>query len=348
MRVLLHGRHRYPARRDDATGLEPRTEPSGAPGHVLDLLARGLAEAGHRVDYLLPAGVDEPLPEGIHRADGPDVAADVFHNVQIDERPWLVTVHGYRPPAGYFDRAVDGALAPAPGRRAPPPYELPANGVCVSRTLAETFGGTRYVLNGLDPDDYVYNETKADHLLFMAGMQGPSIPDMYRRKGLQTALELSRELGFELVVAGTTREREVGERIQAMCEAAGARFLGDVRGPAKAELLAGSRAVLFPTHLHEGCPLVIIEALMSGTPVIASDRGACPELVTPEVGFVCADRAAFRDAIERVGEIEPRACRERALRDHHYAEMTAGYVREYERELAGAGRPAAHSSVHSR
>ena len=32
----------------------------------------------------------------------------------------------------------------------------------------------------------------------------------------------------------------------------------------------------------------MVEALMLGTPVICSDRGACPEIVSPEVGFVCA------------------------------------------------------------
>jgi glycosyltransferase involved in cell wall biosynthesis len=333
MRVLLYSRHRYPARRDDGVGREPRAEPSGATAHVLDVLARGLAEEGHEVHYLLPAGVDEPLPDGVLQARGIDAPVDVFHNLQVAERSWITTIHGYRPPAGYFDRLVDVELVAAPGRDASPPYELPANGVCVSRTLAATFGSSRYVHNGLDPAEFTYSETKGDYFLFMAGMQGPSIHDIYRHKGLEFALELATEVGFQLLVAGTTRERVVGDRIAAMCDDAGARYLGDVRGREKAELLAGARTVLFPTRLHEGCPLVIIEALLSGTPVIASDRGACPELVSPEVGFVCADRAAFRRAIEDVGRIRPQACRAKAVREFHYRRMAAGYVREYEREL---------------
>ena len=52
------------------------------------------------------------------------------------------------------------------------------------------------------------------------------------------------------------------------------------------------------------------EALMSGTPVICSDRGACPELVTPEVGFVCGTREDYIDAIGSIAEISPAACRE--------------------------------------
>ncbi|MSO41412.1 MAG: glycosyltransferase [Solirubrobacterales bacterium] len=332
MRVLLYARHRYPIHRDVGSGFAPRSEPSGAPGHVLDLLARGLAEHGHEVDYLLPAGVETALPDGVRLAKRASAAIDVCHNVQVDGRPWVVTVHAHRPPAGYFDRLVDGELVPHPGQGAAPPYELPPNAICVSRTLARSFGGERFVLNGVDPDDYLYSETKHDYFLFMAGMQGPSFADMYRRKGLELALALAGEMGFELVVAGGARERAVVERVAALCRAAGASYVGHVGEPRKAELLAGARALLLPTRLDEGCPLSILEALMSGTPVICSDRGACPELVGPKVGFVCPDEAAFRVAIEGVASISPRACRELALRDFHYRRMAADYVREYEIE----------------
>jgi glycosyltransferase involved in cell wall biosynthesis len=338
MRVLLYARHRYPARRDDGTGLRPRPDPSGAPNHVCDLLARGLAEQGHEVDYLLPAGQETPLPEGVRYVTRVPSEVDVFHNLRVVGRPWVVTVHAYRPPAGYLDRYVDGALVPDPARRAQPPYELPPSGICVSQTLACSFGGTRYVLNGVDPAEFAFSEAKGDYLLFMAGMQGPAYPDMYRRKGLELALELSVEMGFELVVAGTAREQAVGEHIAALCRAAGARYVGDVRGSRKAELLAGARALLFPTRLNEGCPLVIPEALLSGTPVISSDRGACPELISPEVGFICTDTAAYRRAIESVGSISPRACRAKALREFHYQRMAADYAREYEAELNRNGR----------
>jgi glycosyltransferase involved in cell wall biosynthesis len=338
MRVLLYGRHRYPARRDDGTGLMPRPQPSGAPAAIIDILARGLAEEGHEVDYLLPAGLDEPLPDGVRHVAGPQTGADVLHNLHLDGRKWLVTVHGHRPPAVYFDRWVEGrAVADLAARDQQPQYVPVPNAIFVSQTLARAYGSTRFVRNGLDPHDYVFSQTKDDYLLFMAGMQGVALTDQYRGKGLDTALELSRELGFELRVAGTTRERELGEQIAALCRSWGATYLGDVRGPRKAELLAGARALLFPTRFNEGCPLVIIEALLSGTPVITSDRAGCAEMIDPAVGFVCSDREALRDAIRKVDSISPRTCRERGLRDYHYRRMASEYVGEYERELEGSG-----------
>jgi glycosyltransferase involved in cell wall biosynthesis len=339
MRVLLHGRHRYPARRGEGSGLEPRSRPSDALDHLLDLLARGLAEKGHEVNYLLPAGADGPLPEGVRRASSPIELADVAHNLEIPGVPWVVTVHAERAAAVYYDRYERGSIVSPPTPEALPP-ELPANAICVSRSLASSLGGSRYVHNGIDPAEYVYSETKEDYLLFMAGMQGPTVPDMYRAKGLEDALGAARETGIELVVAGTTRERAVGERIRELCGAAGARYLGDIRGGRKAELLAGARALLFPTRINEGFGLVMAEALMSGTPVIASDCGACPELIDPDVGFVCADADAFRAAIENLDSISPAECRAKAMREYHYRRMAAGYVREYQRELERVAAPA--------
>jgi hypothetical protein len=154
MRVLIHARHRYPARRDDGTGREPRTEPSGAPNHVVDLLARGLAEEGLDVAYLLPAGADDPLPPGVRLTTDPDEEADVLHNLEREGTPWFVTVQGHRPPAGYYNRVADGEVVPASGRGDEPPWDFPPGGICVSRTLAETFGGRPWILNGLDPAEF--------------------------------------------------------------------------------------------------------------------------------------------------------------------------------------------------
>jgi glycosyltransferase involved in cell wall biosynthesis len=53
-----------------------------------------------------------------------------------------------------------------------------------------------------------------------------------------------------------------------------------------------------------------VEALASGTPVIASNRGSMPELVDPGVtGFLVDSVDAAVDAIGRIGEIDRAACR---------------------------------------
>jgi len=78
----------------------------------------------------------------------------------------------------------------------------------------------------------------------------------------------------------------------------------------------------------------MVEALMSGTPVICSDRGACPEIISPDVGFVCRDQQDYVSAISRIDSISPQACRDKAMDQYHYLRMAAGYASEYEKETA--------------
>ncbi|HEY7546101.1 MAG TPA: glycosyltransferase, partial [Blastocatellia bacterium] len=202
------------------------------------------------------------------------------------------------------------------------------NWIFVSRTLAYSYGKTRYVLNGIDPSDYVYAEDKDDYFLFMCAM------DWHGDKGLDTALQLSKKMGFELAVAGTARDQETISEVAAMCERVGAHYVGDVRGPRKARLLARAKALLFPSRINEAFGLTMVEAMMSGTPVITGTSGACPEIVSPEVGFVCSSEEGYEQAVERVDKISPRDCREKAMKEYHYLRMASDYAREYEKEIA--------------
>jgi glycosyltransferase involved in cell wall biosynthesis len=310
--------HRYPA--DDGRSRDPRPHPSGAPFVVHDLLARALARLGHHVLYLLEKGAESPPPEGIEIVAKPIDYVDISHNYESTSRPWVKTQHR-------FADELDGATPPD-------------NWIFVSQSLAKSHGKSRFVPNGVDPDNFTYCETKQDYFLFLAGMQGPRNPIAYWGKGLDIALSLSKSMGFKLLVAGTAIDHEVIDKVSEMCREAGAEYLGDVRSARKADLLAGARALLFPTRLNEGCPLVLAEALMSGTPIIASDQGPCRELVTPDVGFVCSDLNEYESSIENIQAVSPRACREKAMASFHYMKMAADYVIEYEKELGATWRSA--------
>jgi glycosyltransferase involved in cell wall biosynthesis len=320
MRILLHSDHCYPSDNGRGVGHALRYEPSGAPNHIHDLLAKGLSELGHQVFYLLK-GADCPLPDGVTLIDAPRTDVDIAHNFHVNGLPWVLTQH----------RTRDVETAPE-------------NWIFVSRSLASLHASGRFVHNGLDPEQYIYSETKEDYLLFLSSMQGNATRHKYQAKGLHVALSLAADLRFKLLVAGTAKDAEIFQIVAGMCDQANVTFLGDVRGRKKAELIAGARAVLFPTQIHEGLPLVVIESLMSGTPVIASDFCPCPEIVTPKVGFVCRNLEEFAAAIRDVGMIHPRDCREKALADYHYLAMARGYIREYEIEAGRHGAQLAPTS----
>jgi glycosyltransferase involved in cell wall biosynthesis len=67
-----------------------------------------------------------------------------------------------------------------------------------------------------------------------------------------------------------------------------ANFIGVVIGEEKAKLLINSDIFVFPTfYKYEGHPLVILEAMAAGLPIITTDRGAIRETVVDgENGFI--------------------------------------------------------------
>jgi glycosyltransferase involved in cell wall biosynthesis len=328
MRILLWANHIYPAGGIVGTGTEPNPRATGGGSVIHDNLAKGLARLGHEVFYMLP-GADQPLPGGVTLVSGAVPDVDIVHHYNAGwvedpsfrrliseiDKPWVTTCHS--DPSAW-------------GNSKPPVAD---NWIFVSRTLARVHGSSRYVLNGIDPMQFRYSTVKGNHFLFMANFR-PGLD-----KGLDLALELSNKLRFQIVVAGACPDREEIQRIQEECRRSGATYAGDLRGWRKAELLASGKALLFPTRTNEAFGLVIAEALISGTPVICSDRGACPEIVSSDVGFVCRDIQDYVDAVNRIHEIAPLSCRVKAHRDFHYVRMALDYVVEYEAELTRARYP---------
>ena len=67
-----------------------------------------------------------------------------------------------------------------------------------------------------------------------------------------------------------------------------------------ARWLAASDLLCLPSH-SEGCPNVVLEALYSGRPVVATDVGGTPELVDDTCGILVpkGDVPALADALAR-------------------------------------------------
>ena len=331
MRILMSCNHVYPAAVSSGSGTNPKEFPSGSGFAIHDLVAKGLAEAGHEVFYLLPRGAETQLPSGVTLLREPRFDVDVVHTISGRDYdltravrqagiPWVATCHS-DPRYGDWGPIQD-------------------NWIFVSRTLAHSLGSNRYVLNGIDPEQYLFCETPDDYFLFMASLESAA------DKGLDVALHLAtaNRRHLRLIVAGTGQTYEVIEQTARQCQAAGAELVGDVRGITKARLLAQARALLFPTQVNEGFGLPMAEALVSGTPVIASSNGACLEIVTPEVGFVCRSEHDYDNALRHVDEIARRSCREKAIRQFHYQRMAADYLWEYCAEIA-LGQKAAYCST---
>jgi len=188
------------------------------------------------------------------------------------------------------------------------------NTVFVSRNHAIRHGSTHYIYNGIRPKDFKYREKKENYFFFLAKVS-------WKVKNVDLAIRLAKVMGFKLIVAGGWRlsfRRKV-------------KFVGEVDDKEKAELLAGARALIFPTNWQEPFGLVTIEALASGTPVITTNKGAMPELVTSDVGFRCNTFEEFKEAINRIDGISPGKCRKRVKENFTAEIMTEKYIKAYEK-----------------
>jgi glycosyltransferase involved in cell wall biosynthesis len=180
------------------------------------------------------------------------------------------------------------------------------------------------VHNAVDSDQLEVSREKDGYLLQLARIT----PD----KGQHLAIEVARRVGLPLVLAGKVDadgEAYFRERVQPQL-GDDVRWIEDAQGEEKARLLSRAVAMLFPIQWQEPFGLAMVEAMASGTPVIATCRGAAPELIEEGVtGFLADDVEGMAEAVRRAGEVDPERCAERARDRFSPARMAAGYEGVY-------------------
>lgn len=209
------------------------------------------------------------------------------------------------------------------------------------RALAKALNVVGVVYNGIECVRFPVVERKSSYLLYMGRMDA--------RKGTDIAIQVARLLDAELILAGPPPAQDqvpfYEERVRPFF---GGRvtYVGEVKGRRKVELLARARCVLVPSRWNEPFGLVACEAMACGTPVVASTRGALPELIADgETGFLAATPEEMTAAVERAGCIDPHRCRRHVERYFSAASMADGYLAIYDALLAGSERPVCTSAV---
>lgn len=202
-------------------------------------------------------------------------------------KPWIVTLHGG-------------------GSETDPNWINATKGnphvVCVSKYIANLVGVDKWVWTSSTPDDFTYRLKKEDYFLWMAGT------DWGEGKGLWSTIQLAKKLRFKLKIAGTGQNQEIIEQIKRLCDDK-IEYLGSINGEQKREVLSKAKALILLTRLNDACPTSVSEAMLSGTPVIASDRGAMPEIIDNGItGYVCKNDIDVVKAIATIDKILPGTC----------------------------------------
>jgi glycosyltransferase involved in cell wall biosynthesis len=299
----------------------------GGVERVVLWLARGLMERGHEVwvaareGSLLPAGV-RLLPV----AQGQESASELTRRIPIG----VDVVHFMAPPeaeawgrlpcAGILTIHGNGKLG----------EKFPLNSVFLSRDHAMRHNGEVFVYNGIDPAEYRFlpKARKQDWFLFLSKTS-------WSVKNLKGAIRICAKLKEDLHIAGGQRPWSL--RFEALFR--GMKWEGPVAGMEKAAILSQAKALLFPVVWPEPFGLVVAEALISGTPVVASRKGSLSELLSSDVG-VTLDPPITPEALDAwVGFLsnplpwEAERCRAWALEKFHYSKMAEGYEALYKKVI---------------
>jgi len=189
------------------------------------------------------------------------------------------------------------------------------------------------VYNGIDIGNYHFRPEAGDYLVFLGRISPEKRPDR--------AIEIARDTGRRLVIAAKVDPEDRDYYDHAIAPLIDAHtlieFIGEVDERGKDELLGGAYAYLFPIDWPEPFGLTMVEAMATGTPVVAYRAGSVDEVVVDGVtGFISETVHGMVEAVGRIGDIDRRACRAHVEEHFSAATMADGYERVY-RTLAGEG-----------
>lgn len=269
--------------------------------------------------------IDPKVVECLHIADVFEHAAefDIIHNgfdflpltySRLVGTPVVTTIHGFS-----SDRIVQV-------------YEqYDANTTYVAISDSDRHPGLHYaatIHHGIDTDAFAVHPSPGEHLLYFGRIH----PD----KGTAHAIAVARRAGRPLIIAGIIQDEQYfADEVAPHIDGESVRFLGSVDATERTGVLGSAHALLHLIDFDEPFGYSVVEAMASGTPVIAYDRGSMAELIEQGTsGYLVTDRDEAVQAVERVDLLDRAAIRASAVERFSVATMVDKYVAVYTAVLA--------------
>ena len=159
-------------------------------------------------------------------------------------------------------------------------------------------------------------------------------------KGIEIAIKLAKEMGFKLKVSGSFSGSDHGRYGRKWLEiikgASNVEYVPTPDHQSKRDLLQKAKAMIFPTSYIECFGLIVVESLSCATPVITSNMGAMPEIITPlDNGFICNKYGDYKNAIINVDMIDLKRVRKTTVEKFDKKIVASNYLKLYKEVIEG-------------
>ena len=305
---------------------------------VTGLLAEGLVARGHEVtlvatlDSVTTAALDGVIPrpyaedtsldgrvwEAMHVAHALARSAefDLVHN-HLDWLPLAFAAHCRAPLLTTIHGFSDAAILPA--------YRA-SSSAFVSISDADRVPDLDYlatIYHGIDLDALPFSAAGGEDLVILGRIH----PD----KGTADAIRIAALTGRRLLIAGLVADaRYFREEVEPLVDGDRVVYLGSVGPQQRAEVLGSAYALLHPIAFAEPFGLSVVEAMATGTPVVAFALGSMPEVVDEGVtGVLVSDNAAAAAAVSRIDQLDRAEVRRVAVSRYGADRMVDDYVEAY-------------------
>jgi len=289
-----------------------------------DSITAGKLSAVCATGYEEDRSQDAKVLECLHISNLMERAADfdIIHNnfdflpltyTGLIKTPMITTIHGFSSPK----------IIPVYKK-----YNPIGNYVSISNSdRSPELDYIATVYNGLNTDDFKFNDKPGNYLLYFGRIH----PD----KGTAEAIEIAKKSKRRLLIAGIIQdENYFKEKIEPGLNSE-IEYIGPAGPEKRNELLGKASALLHPINFNEPFGMSVAEAMLCGTPVIAFNKGAMPELIKDEkTGFLVNTIQEAVEAIDRLNSIDRLECYNWATSQFSRDKMVDDYLELYKQILA--------------
>lgn len=326
---------------ESSCAIESPPQAYGGLEGIAYLQAYGLAQLGQEVTLVAtkksfaPEGVEliETVPVGGSEEEAYKVYRDRLKDFDLCiSHSWQKYPYMYKIEKDPNYKIMGVVHSPCPYRTAPP-VRFPCF-VGVSEAHAKYLGSrlqipVRHVYNGISLEMYPFQPDVSVRKRYL------SLNRIMAEKGIHNFIDVVRRARAFGDVLGEDRllipDIQYVERIRNLCDGYHVRFFGRVNHEDKVKFLQNAKATiaLYNVPYIEIFGLMCVESLACGTPVITLKGIGGPEEIVEngKQGFICETPDDIVEVIksDKVSEISPEACRERAS-SFSYAKMAERYL----------------------